>query len=493
MPSTGSRHSIDLQLDGTDSESLPYQAIHPRVIIPGMSNTSEAVAGTRSGEQAGDKDAGNSQLSRVLGGGFAIAASVGTVIGMGILRVPGEIAAVFSNPVVYLGLWVVVGLFVLMNIGVAAELVGITPRSGGYYVLVRRGLGPYPGFLMGWIDWISFPATIAIKSTVLAEYLVLLIPALQSWNKPLAVVITSCFAALQIRGVVLAANIQQVAAAIMSVILVSITLALLLADPVVVSSQVALVAPQPSLKEYGLVLAAIVFTYDGWLSAAYFGGEIKGGGGAVARSCVRAVLIILVLYIGLNAVLAFTVPLNQLAGQELALAHALDITWGAGTGTFVLVAAVFILMAHQNGNYMTAPRTLYALSMDGFGVGKAKRVNKRGNPIFAVLLTWMVAVALILAGGFEYLLNLSAMFYIVLYVAVMFGVFILRRKEPETERPYRAWGHPYTTVLCITGWTLITGFMAYTAPTSALSALLMTGASVPVYLVLAKLRGRNPA
>ena len=82
--------------------------------------------------------------------------------------------------------------------------------------------------------------------------------------------------------------------------------------------------------------------------------------------------------------------------------------------------------------------------------------NKRGNPIFAVLLTWVVAVGLILAGGFEYLLNLSAMFYVVLYVAVMFGVFMLRRKEPETERPYRAWGHPYTTVLCIIGWTLIT-------------------------------------
>jgi APA family basic amino acid/polyamine antiporter len=454
-----------------------------------MSRTSEAVTGSKSADKADV----NSQLNRVLGGGFAIAASVGTVIGMGILRVPGEIAAVFSNPVVYLGLWIVVGLFVLLNISVAAELVGITPRSGGYYVLVRRGLGPYPGFLMGWIDWISFPATIALKTTVLTEYLILLIPALQSWNKPLAVAITSCFAALQIRGVVLAATIQQIAAAVMSLILLSITLALLLAEPVTVNSQAVLAASPPGLKEYGLVLAAIVFTYDGWLSAAYFGGEIKGGGGAVARSCVRAVLIILVLYVGLNAVLAFTVPLSQLAGQELALAHALDITWGAGTGTFVLIAAVFILMAHQNGNYMTAPRTLHALSVDGFGLGKAKRVNKRGNPIFAVLLTWVVAVGLILAGGFEYLLNLSAMFYIVLYVAVMFGVFLLRRKEPETERPYRAWGHPYTTVSCIIGWTLITGFMAYTAPMSALSALLMTGASVPVYLVLAKLRGTSSA
>jgi APA family basic amino acid/polyamine antiporter len=153
---------------------------------------------------------------------------------------------------------------------------------------------------MGWIDWISFPATIALKTTVLTEYLILLVPALQSWNKPLAVAITSSFAALQIRGVVLAANIQQVAAAIMSVILVSITLALLLAEPVSVASQTVLAASPPGLREYGLVLAAIVFTYDGWLSAAYFGGEIKGGGGAVARSCVRAVLIILVLYVGLN-------------------------------------------------------------------------------------------------------------------------------------------------------------------------------------------------
>ena len=434
------------------------------------------------------------QLHRVLGAGFAVAAGVGVIIGMGILRVPGEIAAVFSNPWVYLALWVVIGLFVLLNIAVVAELVGMTPRSGGYYVLVRRALGPYPGFLMGWIDWVSFPATIALKTTVLTEYLVLLVPALQPWHKPLAVVITSVFAALQLRGVVLAANIQQVAAAGMCLVLLSITLALLLAAPVDVAALPVVNLAHPDLTGYGLVLAAIIFTYDGWLTAAYFGGEIKGGGGAVARACIRGVLIILLLYIALNAVLAFTVPLAQLAGHELALSHALDITWGEGSGTYVLVAAVLILLAHQNANYLSAPRTLYALSLDGFGVGRAARVHRGGNPVFAVLLTWALTVGLILVGGFGYLLNLSTLFFVVLYVAVLCGVFILRLKEPATERPYRAWGHPYTTAVCILGWTVITLFMAYTAPASAVSAVALTAVSLPVYFTLARLRrGNQPA
>lgn len=433
------------------------------------------------------------QLKRVLGSGFAIAAGVGTIIGLGILRTPGEIAAVFYNPWAYMGLWLAVGLFVLMNIAVAAELVGMTPRSGGYYVLVRRALGTFPGFVMGWIDWVSFTAIIALKSTVLVEYLVLLMPGISGWNKPLAIAITSSFALLQMRGVVLGAHIQKIAAAMMSLILLGIAVALLISRTPAAAESAQLLMSQPGLKEYGLVLSAIVFTYDGWLSAAYFGGEIKGGGGAVAKACIRGVLIILVLYVGLNAALAFSVPLEQLANSELALSRALDINLGEGAGTFILVAAVLILLAHQNINYLTAPRSLFALSSDGFGIGKAARVHARGNPLFAVFLTWIMATSLILVGGFEFLLNLSALFMVVLYVAILLGVWILRLKEPATDRPYRAWGHPGSTLVSIVGWVLITGFVAYTAPSSAISAVILTALAGPVYLVLRKLRGPKPA
>ena len=154
----------------------------------------------------------------------------------------------------------------------------------------------------------------------------------------------------------------------------------------------------------------------------------------------------------------------------------------------MIIAAILILLSHQNINYLSAPRTLYALSVDGFGLKAATRIHAGGNPVYAVLLTWLLTVTLILIGGFEYLLSLNALFYVVLYVALMGGVAILRKKEPRAKRPYRAWGHPYTTMLCIIGWVLITLFMGYTAPQSAFSAVVMTAASVPVYFVLRKLR-----
>lgn len=428
------------------------------------------------------------QLKRVLGGGFAVAAGVGTMIGLGILRTPGEIVTVFSDPWSYLALWIVVGLFCLMSVSVAAELVGMTPHSGGYYALVRRGIGSYPGFLIGWIDWLAFAPTIALKSTVLVEFLGLLFPSLQPWQKALAVGITTVFACLQMRGVAFAANVQNVGAAGTGLVIIGMAIALLLADPIVATQVVEPVLREPGLREYGMVVAAVIFAYDGWLTAAYFGGEIQGGGGVAARACVRGLALIFFLYVGLNAALAFSVPLSQLAGQELALAHALELAWGQGAALVVICAAILILFSHQNGNYMTAPRVLYSLSRDGYGARRAANVHERGNPVVAVLITWALAVTLILVGGIRFLLSLSTMFYVVLYIALMVGVFLLRRREPGSDRPYRAWGHPWTTILCIAGWTSVTVFLGVAAPESALSAIIMTAVSIPAYLVLSRRR-----
>ena len=113
-------------------------------------------------------------------------------------------------------------------------------------------------------------------------------------------------------------------------------------------------------------------------------------------------------------------------------------------------------------------------------------MHARGNPVFAVLLTWLLTVTLILVGGFGYLLNLSTLFFVVLYIALMFGVFILRRKEPDTERPYRAWGHPWSTIVCIIGWISVATIMAVAAPASALSAIIMTAVSIPAYAILSR-------
>ena len=276
-----------------------------------------------------------------------MAVVIGGTIGLGILRTPGEVATVVTNPWVFVSLWVLGGLTSLLCAVVYAELVAMTPRSGGTYALVRRAYGPFPGFVIGWVDWLSFVGDIALKAVVVVEFAAMLFPATRLWQTPLAIMVSTVFAALQLRGIALGAKIQQVAAGALALIVVGFTLALVFAESAV-GNATSVPATVTGLGAWSLVFASIIYTYDGWDYPAYFGGEIKGGGGAVARSIIKGVVIISVLYVFLVAALAWKVPLASLAGKELALASALEMVISPLASTVVVVAAIIILLAHQN-------------------------------------------------------------------------------------------------------------------------------------------------
>jgi APA family basic amino acid/polyamine antiporter len=178
------------------------------------------------------------------------------------------------------------------------------------------------------------------------------------------------------------------------------------------------------------------------------------------------------------------VALAELAGSDLALARAIELAISPTASSIVIGAAILILLSHQNLGYMGGSRVLHALAVDGFAAKRAGNVGKGGNPIFAVVVTWGLSVALILMGGFEFLLLLSVFLFVPLYMALILGVLILRRREPGAERPYRAWGHPYSTVLCLAGWALITAFQAYAERETAIYAVAMVAVSWPVYRYL---------
>jgi APA family basic amino acid/polyamine antiporter len=431
-------------------------------------------------------------LQRLLGKGFSIAACVGLVIGLGILRTPGEIATTISDPLPYMALWIGCGLFVLISLLVVAELIAMTPRSGGIYSMVAHAYGPYPGFLIGWTDWVSSCASIALKAVVLLEYFSVLVPAIAPYQTAAAVIVTSCFAFLQLGGVQLGAGIQRFAST--GIGLIMILLAGALFYGFLANSGTADVAPHaarsgaPGVAAYGLVVAAVVFTYDGWYAASYFGEEIKAGGRGVAIGSLQAALIVFALYVLLNLAIVLSVPLTALVGHDLALAGALDLVFGSGAGTVIVIAAVFILLAHQNLQYMIASRILFSLSADGLGAQRAATVNDRGTPGVAVIATWLGASGLIIAGQFEFLLNLVAILFMAMYVGLIVGVFRLRRSEADAERPFRAWGFPATGVVCALGWAAVALFVAVTNPMSALSGVLLTLVSVPVYYWLKRRR-----
>lgn len=427
----------------------------------------------------------SAKLHKLLGKGFSVAACVGLVIGLGILRTPGEIAKTIGAPVPYMLLWIGAGLFVLVSLLVVAELIAMTPRSGGIYSMVAHAYGPYPGFLIGWTDWISTCATIALKSVVLLEYVSLLLPAATPFQTAGAIFVTSSFAFLQLGGVRLGAGIQRAAAIGIGLIMIALAGALFfglfLHGGQVAAPTGVLPAGPPGVAAFGLVIAAVVFTYDGWYAASYFSEEVIDGGRAVAIASIQGALIVFVLYVVLNLAIVLSVPLSALVGHDLALAGALNLVYGAQAGTFVIVAAVFILLAHQNLQYMIASRILYTVSTDGLGSDRATSVNAKGTPAGATILSWLAACALILAGQFEFLLNLVAILFMAMYVGLIVGVFRLRKQEPDVERSFRAWGYPATGVICAIGWMAVAIFVAVTNPMSALSGLLLTMLSVPVY------------
>lgn len=422
---------------------------------------------------------------RALPGRFVIAVTVGGVVGLGILRGPGEIAAVVTEPGLYLTLWFLGGLFILLSTAVVAELLGMTPRSGGAYPLIRHAYGPYPGFVIGWADWLSFAADLALKAVVVMEFVAILLPQTEAWSRPLAVLVTTAFAAIQLRGIGLGALIQEFATSFIGLVIVLLSLVLFFVGV----PQGAVAASMPAdntLSDWSLVIATIIFTYDGWLYAAYFSGELKGGAGAAARACIKGMVIVIALYMLMNAALVKSAGLAALAGSDLALARALELATLPAAGNIIVIAAILILLSHQNLAYMGGPRILQALAEDGFATQRATEVGKGGNPVFAVNLTWALSVGLIWIGGFEFLLLLSVFFYVPIYLAMIIGVLILRKREPDGDRPYVAWAHPYSTIVCLIGWTVITLFQAYVERETALYAVALIAISWPVYWYLTR-------
>jgi APA family basic amino acid/polyamine antiporter len=426
------------------------------------------------------------QPKRVLGSSFALAATIGGTIGLGILRTPGEVAAVITDPLIFVSLWVVGGLFSLLCAFVLAELIGMTPRSGGTYALVRNAYGPFPGFVIGWVDWLCFVGDIALKAVVVTEFAAMLYPAARLWQTSLAIIVSSVFAVLQLRGIALGAKIQQVAAAALALIIVGFTVALVLAGWAMSIGAAPVPIAATGLGGWSLVFASIFYTYDGWDYPAYFGGEIKGGGGAVARSMIKGVVVLCFLYVFLVAALAWKVPLASLAGKELALASALEMVISPLASTVVVVAAIVILLAHQNLMYMSTPRILQALAVDGLAVRRAGKISKGGYPMFAVLLSWGFSVFLIMIGGFHFLLHLLMFFVLFITVVLIAGVLILRSRRPDADRPYRAWGHPWSTYTCLIGCILLSLFEAVAQIETGIYAAIFVAISWPVYRYLVR-------
>src|SRR5215203_5005578 len=245
---------------------------------------------------------GRGQLLRVLGVVFGMAVTVGITVGMGILRTPGEVAAQLPNPWLFLGVWALGGVYALCGAVSVAELGTMIPRSGGFYLFARRALGEYPGFVVGWSDWLSTCGTVAAVALVIGEYAGLLFPALAGRGQAVAACVTVAFALLQWRGVRWGSRSQELTSLLKTLAFAALIAACFAyggrgaagarpAPPLSVPTGVGLLAAVV------LALQGIIYTYDGWYSTVYFGEEVRDTARSVPRAMVGGVLLVTVVYL----------------------------------------------------------------------------------------------------------------------------------------------------------------------------------------------------
>ncbi len=436
-----------------------------------------------SGERGG-------QLLRVLGVGFGLAVIIGNTIGSGIFRTQGQIATQLPNVWLFLSVWVIGGMYALLGAIQIAELGTMIPRSGGQYVFARHALGEYAGFIVGWSDWISTCGSTAAVAIVIGEFSAVLFPVFRGKEILLGVTIAILFAALQWRGIAWGSSSQNITSSIKAVAFVALIIACFVFGKGAAgsSADVPIPAGFALIAAFVISLQAVIFTYDGWTGVVYFSEEVEQPGKNIPRSLFVGILSIIVIYLAVNIALLYVLPIAKIAGQDFAVGAAANEIFGRYGDTVFRSLTILSMLSAVNAYHLMATRVLFAMSRDGLFAKRAARVNKGGTPAFALFVSVMVAVLFIVFGQtFQRVLAVLAFFFVANYALSFLSVFVLRRREPDKERPYRAWGYPWTTAAALLGSILFLVGAILSDTRISVYALLLLAVSYPVFRFLKRL------
>ena len=389
-------------------------------------------------------------LLRILGLTFGLAVILGGTIGVGILRTPGTVAAELGSRTLILIVWTLGGLYTLIGAVCFAELGTALPQTGGYYVYSRRAFGERLGFLTGWTDWVTYCAVLGYISIATGEFSLALLPELSSLGvTPIALGALSAFVLLQWMGLKVSSRAQEITSLIKFVLFLALVAACFRGPGAPASIEIA--RPESLFFAVVIALQSVTITYGGWQSALYFAEEDRDPAKNLPRSMIGGVAIVVIVYLLLNLALLHALPLPELASSKLPAADAAQAVFGPGGQRFVTLLSLISLLPLLNAILMVGTRILFALSRDIPRWSRAAEVSEGGTPVVAMLVTAAGAMLLAASGTFEKLVAIASFFLATNYFVCCVALLVLRRREPDLPRPFRAWGYPASAILVAAG------------------------------------------
>jgi basic amino acid/polyamine antiporter, APA family len=427
-------------------------------------------------------------LLAVLGVVFGLSVIIGNTVGSGILRTPGEIARHLPSVPLFLGVWVMGAVYAALGANTLAELGTMMPESGGFTVFVRRAMGPYAGFVIGWSDWLSTCSSMSLAAIVIGEYSALLFGWPEGVETTIGSGVIIAFALLQWIGIRSGSRTQMITAIAKTGAFVVLIIACFVSGrgfSAQATDAALLTAPHGFALVTVLVLSmqAVIFTYDGYYAITYFSGEVRNPAKEIPRSIFGGVIAVGLLYVLVNLAFLYVLPLSRMAGDPLVAGSAAREVFGIHGDTVLRSIMIISLLSAVNAYQLMASRILYRLGALGF-LPSADYVNRGGTPSVGLLLSAIVSLALVITGTFELVLAITAFFFVANYTLTFASLLILRRKEPQTARPFMAKGHPWTTGgVFVLSVAFLVGAVAADTRNSVYSLLLL-GASWPLYRLM---------
>jgi basic amino acid/polyamine antiporter, APA family len=434
-------------------------------------------------------------LARILGLGFGLAMVFGGTVGVGILRLPGALAATLGDSRLILAFWIVGGVYALLGAMSVAELATMLPRAGGFYVYAHRAFGSGAGFVVGWSDWINEVAALAYGSITAMTFLASLYPAVAQFTRGGAVLIIAAFTALHWAGLRLGSSLTRLISLSIGLMMLMLVIACFFVPPAVhTAAPLPLSAASLPLLSLGALAALVnamrnvLLTYDGWYSPIYLAEENTDPARNLPRALIGGTVVLIVLYVMVNAALLRVLPLSVMASSDLPAATAARMVFPRGGGELVTLISLLTVLSLVNATLLITPRVLFAIGRDGLFTRKATAVSAGGTPRLALAVSSAAAIALILSGTFEQIIALATVLFLLNYISAYAALFVLRRREPDLPRPYRVVGYPFTPAIVLVGSVLALIAAAAEDPRSALIAGLLLAVCAPIYAGIARRR-----
>ncbi|HWA29488.1 MAG TPA: APC family permease [Rhizomicrobium sp.] len=388
-------------------------------------------------------------LLKILGVTFGVAVAVGDMIGSGILRAPSSVAAAVPNLWLVMGLWAFGAIHAALTANVFSELGTALPKSGGGYIYAQRAFGDIGGLVVGWSSWLAFVAGTSAQAISFANFLPILWPWSSQHTIGVAMAMLIALFGANYLGLREGRALQESTSLIKALMLALFCVAAVLFVPP--SQPLPLTAAAAPILGWATVVGAYQLVrgaYAGWDTAFYFGEEIVDPGRDLPRATYIGLALTATLYLSVNGALLFALGVKGVASTPLPFTIVMQQFGTIAKVLFALTAMVTVASC-ANANIMGGPRIIFSMAREGLLPKFLTDVNAGGTPTWSMLLTAIFVIGVALSGTFDLVFGLIGTMNAIGAIVIIVGLFILRRREPELPRPWRAIGYPLLPAIAL--------------------------------------------